>query len=189
MRDVQLHTTTISLNKDEFYYAYKYLAQHESHHILMESGRGGNYSVASWNPLAVVESTKDGLRIEWRDGEVEERQGEALQLVEELVAEYQFQHISELPDFQGGAAGFITYDYARQIEALPNEAEDDLHIPDLYFYLLDQWTVLDIKKELVHIMHLSTTSVDLHAESDKWMEAAKRGIASRVFSAGVATEV
>ena len=189
MRDVQLHTTTISLNKDEFYYAYKYLTQHESHHILMESGRGGNYSVASWNPLAVVESTKDGLRIEWRDGEVEERQGEALQLVEELVAEYQFQHISELPDFQGGAAGFITYDYARQIEALPNEAEDDLHIPDLYFYLLDQWAVLDIEKELVHIMHISAASVDLQAESDKWMEAAKRGIASRVFSPGVATEV
>jgi para-aminobenzoate synthetase component 1 len=189
MRDVQLHTTTISLNKDEFYYAYKYLTQHESHHILMESGRGGNYSVASWNPLAVVESTENGLRIEWRDGEVEERQGEALQLVEELVAEYQFQHISELPDFQGGAAGFITYDYARQIEALPNEAEDDLHIPDLYFYLLDQWTVLDIEKELVHIMHISTATVDLQAESDKWMEAAKRGIASRVFSPGVATEV
>ncbi|MCZ8538522.1 anthranilate synthase component I family protein [Paenisporosarcina quisquiliarum] len=189
MRDVQLHTTTISLNKDEFYYAYKYLTQHESHHILMESGRGGNYSVASWNPLAVVESTEDGLRIEWRDGEVEERQGEALQLVEELVAEYRFQHISELPDFQGGAAGFITYDYARQIEALPNEAEDDLHIPDLYFYLLDQWTVLDIEKELLHIMHISTASVDLQAESDKWMEAAKRGVASRVFSPGVATEV
>ncbi|WP_342542624.1 anthranilate synthase component I family protein [Paenisporosarcina sp. FSL H8-0542] len=189
MRDVQLQTTTISLNKDEFYYAYKELTQHESYHILMESGRGGHYSVASWNPLAVVESTEGGLRIEWRDGKVEVRQGEALQLVEELVAEYQFAHIDELPDFQGGAAGFITYDYARQIEALPNDTEDDLQIPDLYFYLLDQWAVLDIEKERVHVMHLPTVSVDLQVESNKWMEAAKKGIASRMFSPGVATEV
>ena len=107
------------------------------------------------------------MRIEWRDGKVEVRQGEALQLVEELVAEYQFAHIDELPDFQGGAAGFITYDYARQIEALPNDTEDDLHIPDLYFYLLDQWAVLDIEKERVHVMHLPTVSVDLQAESEQ----------------------
>ena len=104
---------------------------------------------------------------------MEERHGEALQLVEKLVAEYQFAHIADLPDFQGGAAGFITYDYARQIEALPNDTEDDLHIPDLYFYLLDQWAVLDIEKEVVHVMHISTVHVDLQAESEKWRKQLK----------------
>jgi para-aminobenzoate synthetase component 1 len=189
MQDVQLHTTTISLTKDEFYYAYKELTQNESHHILMESGRGGQFSVASWNPLAVIESTESGLLIKWRDGKVEERRGEALQLVEKLVEEFQFAHIADLPDFQGGAAGFITYDYARQIEALPNDTEDDLHIPDLYFYLLDQWAVLDIEKEEVHVMHISTVDVDLHVESEKWRQAAKEGLATRVFIAGGATDV
>ncbi|MFC6039608.1 anthranilate synthase component I family protein [Paenisporosarcina macmurdoensis] len=189
MRDVQLHTTKISLNKDEFYYAYKELSQFETHHILMESGRGGQFSVAAWNPLAIIESTESGLRIKWRDGKVEERHGEALQLVEKLVEEYQFAHIADLPDFQGGAAGFITYDYARQIETMPNDTEDDMHIPDLFFYLLDQWAVLDIDKEQVHIMHISTADVDLPAESEKWRQAAKKGLETRVFTAGGATEV
>lgn len=189
MRDVQLKATTIPLNKEEFYYAYKELTQGESHHILMESGRGGHFSMASWNPLAVVESTQEGLRIQWRDGGVEERRGESLQLVEQLVAEYQFAHQADLPDFQGGAAGFITYDYARQIEALPNDTEDDLQIPDLFFYLLDQWAVLDIEKEVVHLMHLSTVDVDLQKESDKWRQAARQGEASRLFTPGGATEV
>ncbi|QBP42994.1 anthranilate synthase component I family protein [Paenisporosarcina antarctica] len=189
MRDVQLHTSTTAFNKDEFYYAYKELTQNEAHHILMESGRGGQFSVAAWNPLAVIESTVKGLCIKWRDGKVEERQGEALQLVEELVAEFQFAHIPELPDFQGGAAGFITYDYARQIEVLPNDTEDDLRIPDLFFYLLDQWAVLDIEKEVVHFMHISTVEVDLQAQSEKWQQAAKRGLVSRLFSSGGATEI
>ena len=189
MREGQLQTTTIALNKEEFYYAYKELTQCEAHHILMESGRGGQFSVASWNPLAIVKSVEGGLVIKWRDGKVEERQGEALHLVEQLVAEYQFPHIAELPDFQGGAAGFITYDYARQIEALPNDTENDLDIPDLFFYLLDQWAVLDVEKELVHLMHLSTVEVDLQMEKEKWQQAAKHGVTSSVFSQGGATEV
>ncbi|WP_075620321.1 anthranilate synthase component I family protein [Paenisporosarcina indica] len=189
MSECQLHTTTISLNKDEFYYAYKELTKHKAHHILMESGRGGQFSVAGWNPLAIVRSIEGGLHIEWRNGTVEERHGEALYLLEQLVAEFQFQHIDDLPDFQGGAAGFITYDYARQIETLPNDTEDDLHIPDLFFYLLDQWAVLDIEKETVHIMHLSNVEVDLRAETEKWQHAATKGLASRVFSPGIGTEV
>ena len=189
MREGQLHTTTISLTKDEFYYAYKEITQHTSHHILMESGRGGQFSIAGWNPLAIVKSIKGGLNIEWRDGKVEERLGEALHLAEQLVAEFQFPHHADLPDFQGGAAGFITYDYARQIEVLPNDTEDDLKIPDLHFYLLDQWAVLDIEKEMVHLMHLSTVKVDLQAESEKWRVAAMNGVSSRLFSSGNATEV
>ncbi len=189
MRDVQLLTKSISMNKDEFYYAYKELTYNQSHHLLMESGRGGQFSVAAWDPLAVVQSVDNGIRIEWRDGRIEERHGEALQLVENLVAEYQFRHIDDLPDFQGGAGGFITYDYARQIEALPNDTENDLHIPDLFFYLLDQWAVLDIEKELVHVMNISTIEVDLQVRANQWKQAAAQGLMARVFTPGGATEV
>ena len=51
------------------------------------------------------------------------------------------QQDAHLPDFQGGAIGFISYDYARTIEVLPTVAEDDLQVPDLYFYLFDHWAV------------------------------------------------
>jgi len=189
MKDVQLHTQSISFTKDEFYYAYKELTLNEQHHILMESGRGGNLSVAGWNPLAVVKSNETGLDIKWRDGSKELRKGEPLHLVEELVAEYGFVHDESLPDFQGGAAGFISYDYARQIEVLPNDTENDLQVPDVFFYLLDNWAVFDVENETLHLMHLSTLDVNLEGEEEKWMTAAKRGVESRLFSPGVAKEV
>jgi len=189
MRDVQLHTQKISFNKDEFYYAYKELTKSEKHHILMESGRGGHLSVASWNPLAIVQSNETGLHIEWRDGSIEERIGEPLQLVEQMVAEFGFAHNDNLPDFQGGATGFISYDYARQIEVLPKETVDDLKIPDIFFYLIDNWAVLDIESETLHLMHLSTININLNVEMEKWQNAAKRGLEGRVFSSGTGTEV
>ncbi|MFX3673711.1 MAG: anthranilate synthase component I family protein [Paenisporosarcina sp.] len=189
MQDVQLQTKTIPFNKDEFYYAYKELTKNEQHHILMESGRGGHFSVASWNPLAIVKSNETGLYIEWRNGSMEERIGDPLHLVEQIVAEYGFTHDKNLPDFQGGAAGFISYDYARQIEVLPNDTVDDLKIPDIFFYLIDNWAVLDIENETLYLMHLSTIDIDLKTEKEKWMNAAKRGLDMRLFSSGAGTDV
>jgi para-aminobenzoate synthetase component 1 len=189
MRDVQIHSSNIPFNKDDFYYAYKELTKNETHHILMESGRGGHLCVASWNPLAVVKSSEKGLHIKWRDGSNEERNGEQLHLIEQLVAEYGLTHIDNLPDFQGGAAGFISYDYARQIEVLPSDTVDDLNIPDVFFYLLDNWAVLDIENEILHLMHLSTIEVDFELEIEKWVHATQHGMESRVFSPGKATEV
>lgn len=189
MGDFQLHTKSHSFDKDEFYYAYKELTKNEKHHILMESGRGGHLSVASWNPLAVVKSNEGGLSIEWRDGSTELRKGDPLYLVEQMVAEYGFAHNEDLPDFQGGAAGFISYDYARQIEVLPKDTENDLHVPDIFFYLLDNWAVFDVENKTLHLMHLSIVDVDLEIEKEKWMTAAKQGIGARIFSPGAATEI
>ncbi len=189
MERVPLHTTSMTCSKDEFYDAYKELTKNESHHILLESGRGGHLCVAGWNPLAVVKSVHAGLHIEWRDGSSENRMGEPLHLVEQLVAEHGFAHQAHLPDFQGGAAGFITYDYARQIEVLPNETEDDLEIPDIYFYLLDQWAVLDVAKEQLHLMSLASCPSTLDEDIERWKIAVKQGFETRVFSPGVGTEV
>ena len=52
---------------------------------------------------------------------------------------------STITDFQGGAIGFISYDYARTIKVLPNEAQDDLKVPDT-FLLFDQWAVHNVKR-------------------------------------------
>lgn len=187
--DLKLQTHTFQLSKEAFFYAYKEITEEESHHLLLESGRGGHLSVAAWNPLAVTESVDEGLRIHWRNGETEVRKGEALEELEKLVASYKLPFQKGLPDFQGGAAGFISYDYARKIELLPTIAEDDLRIPDIYFYLFDFWTVLDIQTETVTVMKLSTSDVDLVKLEEQYKLAAENGIASRAFLPGAANEV
>jgi para-aminobenzoate synthetase component 1 len=139
--------------------------------------------------MAVVRSTDDGILISWRDGQEEKRVGESLHLLEDLIAEYKLPANADFPDFQGGAAGFISYDYARKIENLPNLAEDDLQIPDLYFYLFDEWAVFDVVEEQVHLMKLSSSNVDLEQRARDWQHAVESGLKSQMFAAGAATDV
>lgn len=177
------------MDKQSFFYAFKELVKDEKYHLLLESGRGGQQSVAGWNPMAVVRSTDDGLLISWRDGQEETRVGESLHLLEALIDEYKLPVNVEFPDFQGGAAGFISYDYARKIENLPNLAEDDLQIPDLYFYLFDEWAVYDVAEEQVHLMKLSSSDVDLAKRERDWQLAGEKGLKSQKFAEGAATDV
>jgi len=187
--DLQIQTHSFYMSKEAFFYAYKEVTKEETHHMFLESGRGGHLSVAAWNPLAVAKSVEDGLHIQWRNGEEEVRGGEALEELEKLVASYRVPFQESLPDFQGGAAGFITYDYARKIEVLPTIATDDLLIPDLYFYIVDCWAVLDVKTEIVTLMKLSTSEVDLVVLEEQYKRASEAGLASRVFLPGAAMEV
>ncbi|MGE7934321.1 anthranilate synthase component I family protein [Viridibacillus arvi] len=177
------------MDKQSFFYAFKELVKSEQYHLLLESGRGGQQSVVGWNPMAVVRSTDDGILISWRDGQEEKRVGESLHLLEDLIAEYKLPANADFPDFQGGAAGFISYDYARKIENLPNLAEDDLQIPDLYFYLFDEWAVFDVVEEQVHLMKLSSSDIDLEQRARDWQHAVESGLKSQMFAAGAATDV
>lgn len=84
------------------------------------------------------------------------------------MAEYQISYHAELPVFQGGAIGFVSYDYARKIERLPNTAKDDLQVPDIYFYLFDCWAVHDVKSNTVTLMKLDGCHVDLEEWANSW---------------------
>ena len=45
----------------------------------------------------------------------------------------------------------IMYD---DMKTIPAEREDDLETPDLFFYLFDQWAVLDVETETAYFMTL-----------------------------------
>ncbi|WP_342560098.1 anthranilate synthase component I family protein [Psychrobacillus sp. FSL W7-1457] len=186
---LHLHTHSFQMFKEAFFYGYKELTKNETHHLFLESGRGGHISVAAWNPLATIKSEEKGIHVKWREGGEESIEGEPLDELERLIANYKISYDSNLPDFQGGAAGFISYDYARKIEVLPTHSEDDLHIPDIYFYLLDSWAVLDVETETVTLMKLSSSSEDLEDMEERYKQAADQGISSRIFLPGAAMEV
>ncbi|QUW23998.1 anthranilate synthase component I family protein [Sporosarcina sp. Marseille-Q4063] len=162
------------MTKDQFFTAYQQLAHEAEEHILLESGRGGNLSIAGINPLAKLQSLDgDQLKIIWRDGTEEIKRGDPLELLTQFVAAYKVDYISELPEFQGGVAGFISYDYVRRYETLPNDTIDSLKTPDLFFYLFDEWVVFDIQAETAYFMTLSGSGITPADVEMKWMEAAK----------------
>ena len=170
----QLDYHIFQMTKDEFFYSFGEQTKHIKERIFLESGRGGYYSIAAWHPIATAKSIEDGLQITWQNGEVEMKRGEALLELEKLVKQYQFEAIPQLPDFQGGAVGFISYDYVRTIEVLPTQAQDDLQVPDLYFYLFDHWAVHDVNTNEVTLMQLPTSNVDLHAWQNEYIASCRR---------------
>lgn len=184
-----LSTTTFTMNADAFFYSYKRQTEDEKAHIFLESGRGGHFTIAAWQPLATVQSFEEGLQVTWRDGKSEILRGEPLSLLEDLLKKYEVPYNATLPVFQGGAVGFVSYDYARKIEALPELAVDDLAVPDIYFYLFECWAVHDVQTNNVTLMKLPGCDVDLEALADVWQTAAKEGLGARKFEKTGAMEV
>jgi para-aminobenzoate synthetase component I len=154
--------------KEQFFSAYEQLSKQHSHHVLLESGRGGRYSVAGLQPKAVLESVNEGLKIQG-DKDTEIRPGDPLIELERWLQPLKAEREPDLPDFQGGVIGFLSYDYARRIENLPVLSKDDLHIPEVYFFYLDQWVVFDHKEDMLWTMILSPDDENAEQEQlEKW---------------------
>ncbi|MGG4167452.1 aminodeoxychorismate synthase, component I [Rossellomorea vietnamensis] len=164
------HTT-----KEQFFSAYEQLSQHQTHHILLESGRGGRYSVAGLRPDVILHSIPEGLSIKDSSG-TEVIQGDPLIELEKWMTPHRTERKEDLPDFQGGVIGFLSYDYARKIEKLPSLGRDDLEIPDLYFYYLKEWAVFDHQENCLWTMILSdqeteSAKVELSRWTSSWTGA------------------
>ena len=173
-RQTPIYTAEV-LTKEEFFYAYKHQAHEHGEHLLLESGRDGNLCIAGINPLAELSAGEgDSLHIKWRDGTREVRIGEPLELLTSFVHSYEIESIPELPEFQGGVAGFISYDYVRRYEKLSVVAEDGLKTPDLFFYLFDEWAILDVKTETAYFITLPGSGDPVEWREDKWMASAMR---------------
>ena len=67
----QLNYRTFHMTKDEFFYSFGQQTENEKQRVFFESGRGGNYSIAAWHPIATAKSIEQCLHITWQNGEVE----------------------------------------------------------------------------------------------------------------------
>ncbi|MDM5296677.1 anthranilate synthase component I family protein [Bacillus pumilus] len=132
----------IPFTKDEFLNRYEQLSAHETHHVLLESARGGAYSIAGTNPIAKAKG-KDGMTTIHYQDEVLFKEGDPFRAFAEWFQSLQTETNDEYPDFQGGAIGFLSYDYARYIEHFKMLSLDDLKTPDMYFLVFDDVAVFD----------------------------------------------
>jgi para-aminobenzoate synthetase component I len=64
----------------------------------------------------------------------------ALEQARLLLAAHRADPVPGLPPFQGGIAGFLSYDYGRMLEQLPESRYDDLNLPDAVLGLYD-WVI------------------------------------------------
>ncbi|MGN1400776.1 MAG: anthranilate synthase component I family protein [Bacillus sp. (in: firmicutes)] len=151
----KVYSRCITSSLEVFYQAYTELSANETHHVLLESGRDGKYSIWGISPEAVLEGSSDRLVITDRSGGREVLTGNPLQSMKAWMKERHMAKQPGLPEFQGGAIGFISYDYARQIEKLPSLAVDDLQIPDISFLVFHEMAVYDHETSSVYFLKIS----------------------------------
>jgi para-aminobenzoate synthetase component I len=105
-----------------------------------QGARLGRYSFVMADPVAVVWSK--GLRTECIDfyrteGTRQPVAGDALDAIRTLLAPHAAEPVPGLPPFQGGAAGYLAYDWGRALERLPAPRHEDLALPDVVFGVFD----------------------------------------------------
>ncbi|KZE68143.1 aminobenzoate synthetase [Fictibacillus phosphorivorans] len=124
----------IHLSKEEWFYKYKFLAATEPRHVMLESGRTGKYSIIGLSPFAEVTGKHNELTIKTDEGSTV-LTGPVYEQFQNWFKDFEVEPVEGLPDFTGGAIGYLSYDLTREFEKLPVTSEDDLGLPDLYFLL------------------------------------------------------
>jgi para-aminobenzoate synthetase component I len=133
-------------NYKDLFHKYKFLVKNETHHVILESLLGGRYSIIGLRPFAIASGRGETLKISVH-GEDVVYHGDPLQQFKKWMQHYRTDVMEGLPDFQGGAIGYVSYDYVRQIEDLPQQSEDDLQMPDIYFLIFNDVIVYDHKEQ------------------------------------------
>jgi len=99
----------------------------------------GRYSFLAADPVTAVRS-KGLLTQQLVEGKWIRVAGDPLAHVGTLVSSHAAAPLAELPPFQGGAAGYVGYDWGMMLERVPRPRYDDLAVPDLLLGLYD-WVI------------------------------------------------
>ena len=114
--------------------------------FFLESVKGpeniARYSFIGIEPYLIVK-VKDGVLEIDCQGRKTLSSRNPLHRLRELVNAYKQEPLKELPPFQGGAAGMLSYDFVHYLEKLPETATDDLNVPDAHFFMIDRLIAFD----------------------------------------------
>ncbi len=132
--------------------AYLKLSRNSKYSFLLESVEGqekvARYSFIARSPELVVRSknnTAEIIRLDKGKTTKETRvvKDSPLSLLRELMAQYKFVAIPQLPVSCGGMVGFLSYDSVRFFERLPQKTKDDLKFDDMVFVLAKDLVIFD----------------------------------------------
>ena len=132
------------------------------HAFLFESNEGGEH----WGRYSII-GLGARARFTARAGELELERGGARQQkrlasdrsedpldhLRRLLAELRPAALPDLPRFSGGAVGYVSYDWVRYVERLPERNPDPLGVPDCWFVFPETVVVHDRLRERLTIIH------------------------------------
>ncbi len=114
---------------------------------VMRSEHLGRYSFLACNPKATIEVNARGTFLNGKP-----REEGALALIDQLVAENRQRHVAGLPPFQGGLAGYVSYDFGRRLETHAKVPDFAPLCPDLILHHFDCVAAFDHMQERAWIV-------------------------------------
>jgi para-aminobenzoate synthetase component 1 len=99
----------------------------------------GRYSFLAADPYTAVRA-KGLLTQQLVEGRWIRVDNDPLAQVEALLEPFRSSPVADVPPFQGGAAGYVGYDWGAALERVPRARSDDLAVPDLLLGLYD-WVI------------------------------------------------
>ena len=131
----------------------------QKHCLLLDSAlrdpKLGRYSFLTADPFDFFTAPADG--------------GDALGLLAGKLRPYRADHRPDLPPFQGGAAGLLSYDLARSLERVPRPQYDEFAAPALAIGLYDVVLAID------HALHRAWIVSQGFPETDPSRRHARAG--------------
>jgi para-aminobenzoate synthetase component 1 len=114
---------------------------------VMRSEHLGRYSFLACNPAATIEVNARGTFFNGVP-----RAKSALTLIDRLVSDNRQRHLTGLPPFQGGLAGYISYDYGRRLEPHAKIPDFTPVCPDMILHHYDCVAAFDHMQERAWII-------------------------------------
>jgi para-aminobenzoate synthetase component I len=116
------------------------LFRYRSYSFFLDSSmvhpRLGRYSFFGFDPFLVFQSNKDNIVILEEDTR-HRFVGSPVNVLQEFLSRYRIEPQPSLPPFLGGAMGYFSYDFGRQLEPIPEIAIHDFQVPDCLFGFYD----------------------------------------------------
>ncbi|WCK54647.1 anthranilate synthase component I family protein [Aneurinibacillus sp. Ricciae_BoGa-3] len=114
--------------------------------FIMESGRSGRYTYVGTNPGQTIQIKNNQVKVSGMPAYTSKQ--DPMAIIREWMDHPSSPHSSELagfslPDWAGGAIGYLSYDMVKYYEAIPIKAKDDLELPDVYLMMADELYAFD----------------------------------------------
>ena len=130
--------------------------------------RLGQYSFLTADPVSVISSK--GATTEHHDlttGVVRTLDADPLLAARAFLKPFAATPVAGVPPFQGGAAGYLAYDWGRQLETLPPSRYDDLGLRDVVLGLYDWVLAWDHVRGRVFLISTGMPALDPAARATR----------------------
>lgn len=113
----------------------------------------GRYSFIGVDPFLIFRAKGTSIEIESKSG-IKKLEGNPFLVLKDILDNYRVSSDEGLPNFIGGAVGYIGYDCLHFFEEVPHRAPDDLLLPDIYFIFVDVVIAFDHIENKIKIITL-----------------------------------